>query len=233
MGSPRRPRKKYETPEHPWRKERIESEKVLVDDYGLVNKKEIYKMDSRLRSYFRQARSLISSTSLQSKKEEKQLLEKLYKYNLIQDKNTKVENVLNLKLKDVMDRRLQTLVYKNGLAKTIKQARQFIVHGHIFVNGRKVAVPSYLVLRDEENKINYDTVSGLSDPENQERAKILGFMEKKKQIAEAEIKKEPKKDETAGHKEHKKETNKERLWKNKEKKTVRKVIKKETKKEEK
>ncbi|MBI2671093.1 30S ribosomal protein S4 [Candidatus Woesearchaeota archaeon] len=173
MGSPRKPRKKYETPEHPWRKERIEAEKILLEWYGLKNKKEIYKMESRLRSFFRQARSLISSTSDQSKKEERQLLEKLYKYNLIQDKNTKVENVLNLKLKDIMERRLQTLVHKAGLAKTIKQARQFIVHGHVFVDGKKISVPSYLVSRNEENKITFDQFSTLSNHEHPERIKIV------------------------------------------------------------
>jgi small subunit ribosomal protein S4 len=199
MGSPRRPRKKYETPEHPWRKERIDAEKILVDEYGLKNKKEVYKISSELRSYFRQARSLISSTSLQGKKEEKQLLDKLYNYNLVQDKNMKVENVLNLNIKDLMERRLQTVIYKHGMAKTINQSRQFIIHGHIFVGGKKVTVPSYLVRRDEENQITFDPVSGLSSPDNPERVKIQEMIHKRNPMVE--IKKEEKKEHTAESKE--------------------------------
>jgi small subunit ribosomal protein S4 len=221
MGSPRRPRKKYETPEHPWRKERIDAEKLLVDEYGLKNKKEVYKTSSELRSYFRQARSLISSTSLQGKKEEKQLLDKLYNYNLVQDKNMKVENVLNLNIKDLMERRLQTVIYKHGMAKTIDQSRQFITHGHIFVGGKKVTVPSYLVRRDEENQITFDPVSGLSSTDNPERVKIQEMIHKKNPMVE--IKKEDKKEHATESKEghsKKEEKSEERKEKPKEKKTV-------------
>lgn len=227
MGSPRKPRKKYETPEHPWRKERIESEKLLVEEYGLKNKKEIYKGESKLRSFYHQARYLISSTSLQSKKEEKQLLEKLYLYNLVPDTKIKVESVLNLKLKDIMERRLQTMVYRHGLAKSIKQARQFIVHGHIIVGDRKVTIPNYFVRRDEENKIVYDSLSGLANPENQERIKIEGLKKARP------ITKEPKEE---NQKAYEKEEGKEKIdhkEKGKHIKTERKEARKNRKKEKK
>jgi len=45
----------------------------------------------------------------------------------------------------ILERRLDNLVYRLGLASSIRQARQMVVHGHILVNGKKVDIPSYLV----------------------------------------------------------------------------------------
>ena len=45
----------------------------------------------------------------------------------------------------ILERRLDNLVYRLGLASSIRQARQMVVHGHILVNGKKVDRPSYLV----------------------------------------------------------------------------------------
>ena len=58
-----------------------------------------------------------------------------------------------------MERRLQTIVYKKGLAKTIHHARQLIVHGHIAINGRRVTSPGYIVRRDEEEMVDYAPTS--------------------------------------------------------------------------
>lgn len=45
----------------------------------------------------------------------------------------------------LLERRLDNLVYRLGLASSIRQARQMVVHGHILVNGKKVDRPSFLV----------------------------------------------------------------------------------------
>lgn len=45
----------------------------------------------------------------------------------------------------LLESRLDALVYKSGLARTIYAARQYITHKHIFVNGKKVDIPSYHV----------------------------------------------------------------------------------------
>ena len=50
MGDPKKQRKKYETPLHPWQGERILAEKKIMEEYGLKNKKEIWKMNSMLRN---------------------------------------------------------------------------------------------------------------------------------------------------------------------------------------
>ena len=168
MGDPRQQRKKYSTPEHPWRAKRLEQEKELSKEYGFRTKKEIWKMESILRNFKKQAKNLIALNTEQSKKEEKQLLNKLIKLNLVKE-NAKLEDVLGLDIKNILDRRLQTLVYKKGLAKSAKQARQFITHGHILVKDKKLDVPSYLVLANEEDKIKFSDTSKLANEEHPER----------------------------------------------------------------
>lgn len=152
MGDPRRIKKKYHKPKHPWRADRIEAEKVILRAYGLKNKKEIWGIETILRNYGRQARKLLALRTEQARKEEKQLLNSLIRLNLL-NKGATLDDVLALKTTNLLDRRLQSIVYKKGLANTLKQARQLIVHGHVTVGGGKVTAPSYLVKADEEDSI--------------------------------------------------------------------------------
>ena len=55
----------------------------------------------------------------------------------------------------MLERRLQTIVFRKGLAKTVKQARQLTVHGFIAVDGRKINRPGYIVDVKEEAGISY------------------------------------------------------------------------------
>jgi len=169
MGDPKKPKKKYTTPTHPWQGTRIEEEKTLTKDYGLKNKKEIWKAASLVTRFRKQAKKIIASTTEQSKKEEKQLLDRLDKLNIF-SKGAKIEDVLNLSVNSVLDRRLQTQVFKKNLARTPKQARQFIVHGHVNINDRKVNKPSYLVDTSEEGSISFSNKSVLSKEDHPERS---------------------------------------------------------------
>jgi small subunit ribosomal protein S4 len=54
-----------------------------------------------------------------------------------------------------LERRLQTLVFRKGLAHNINQARQFIVHGHIALDKKRTRWPSMLVPLSEEGKISF------------------------------------------------------------------------------
>ncbi len=137
-------------------------------EYGFRNKKEIWRMKSMLMNFVNQTRRLIADTSKQGEKEKKQLLDKLSSLGLIK-KTSKFEDVLGLTPKDIMERRLQTLVFKKGLAKSVKQARQFIVHGHINIGEKKVTAPSCLVLSEEEPKISFSSLSQLSSSDHPER----------------------------------------------------------------
>lgn len=169
MGDPKLPKKKYRTPSHPWQKGRIEEEKVLMKEYGLKNKKEIWKMVSVLRNFHQQAKSLIVSTSPQADKERIQMMGKLASYGLVEAGAT-LDNVLGLTVRDILDRRLQTLLVKMRMACSVDQARHFISHMHIMVGDNVITSPSYLVTSAESTKIRFAPRSVLSDIAHPARA---------------------------------------------------------------
>jgi len=142
-------RKKYKKPLKPWDKERIEKETELIKTYGLQNKKEIWKTETLLRNFRRMARSLVAR---KDEEKEKILVEKLVRIGML-EKGTTLDNVLSLTVEKLLERRLQTIVFRKGLANTPKHSRQLITHGHIKINGKKIVYPSYLVAREEEDKI--------------------------------------------------------------------------------
>jgi len=194
MGQTKRIRKKYSTPSHPWQRERIIEEKGITREYGLKNKKEIWKYSSKLRSARNQVKRIIANIrSEQSAKERKELLDKLQKYAII-PKDSKIEDILDLKVKDFLERRLQTVVVRKGFARSIKQARQFITHGHILITGKKVTAPSYMVSSEEESKLEFRPTSTLSKTDHPERTvKEKKEKESKEKIIEEEKPKKEKK----------------------------------------
>lgn len=145
----RRLKKKFKRPKRPWDEIRIMEEEKLIKNYGLRRKREIWRAQEILRKFRRRARNLIA---VKDEAKTKILLDKLVSMGLLQ-KGQGLDQVLALKINDILERRLQTLVYKKGFASTIKDARQKIVHGHVYVDGRKIVYPSYLVSVDKENLI--------------------------------------------------------------------------------
>ncbi len=154
MGHPRKSRKKYDTPSHPWNADRIKEENRLARKYGLKTKKEIWKAETLVKRYRRDARQLLGTSSEHSPNERSQLLSHLMKLGFLGE-NAKLEDVLNLTTEDVLRRRLQTMVHQKGLANTAKQSRIMVVHGHIALDGKKIDAPSYLVKSGEENLIGF------------------------------------------------------------------------------
>ena len=118
MGDPKKAKKRYFTPAHPWNKVAIEEEGKLKKDYGLKNKKEIYIASSFLKKYKDITKRLIADRTAQGEKEKLQMLEKLQRIGLLPT-GAKLDHVLSLQLKDILDRRLQSVVCKKGFAKTI------------------------------------------------------------------------------------------------------------------
>lgn len=191
MGDPKRQRKKYSTPVHPWLADRIAAEKVLHKDYGLKNQKEIWKAASLVKNFAAQAKRIIAEKTEQAKKEETQLLNRLQKLGF-EMKN--MEDVLGLKTTDILEKRLQTIVFKRGLARTMRQARQFIRHGHILVGGKKITVPGFLVPKSLEPSIGFAVSSSLFKEDHPERVKKETAAEPKKE--KPKEKKQTKKNET-------------------------------------
>ncbi len=155
MGDPRKPRKKWQRPGHPWIKERLIQEMELVGTYGLRNKRELWKAQTLLRDIRRKAKALLSLPPEIRAVRERELVRRLYHMGLLESEDATIDDILGLTVESILERRLQTIVYRRGLAKTINQARQLIVHGHIAINGRRVRSPGYLVSRDEEELIGY------------------------------------------------------------------------------
>jgi|SRR3989339_1207847 len=206
MGDPKKLRKKYSTPKQIWNAKSIELEAVLLKEYGLKNKTELWKMNSFLKKYKDIAKKLISIKNNQGEVERKQMLDKLQTLGLIQSESG-LDSVLSLEPKDIMERRLQSLVFRHHLARSMKQARQFIVHRHIFVGDKKITFPSYLVSRVEETQLKYDPHSSLSETDHPERTNLsIGIHEE----AEAIRKKKTEPAEENEPKENKKRKSKEK-----------------------
>ncbi len=168
MGDPKKARKKYSTPRHPWEKTRIDEEKVLQKEYGFKNKKELWKVNSLLKNFFDRAKKYVAKETPQTTKEKQQLVEKLKSFNLIKD-DAALDQILSIQLRDLLERRLQTLVFKKKLSHSMSQARQFIVHGHIKIAEKTITAPSYLVTLEEENQIKFSEASALANEDHPER----------------------------------------------------------------
>lgn len=215
MGDPPRQRSKFHGPSHPWQKARIDEEKGLKKDYGLANKREIWKAKSLLTNFTGQSKRLIAATSGQAAKEKTQLLQRLVSLGLA-NTNTKLEDVLTLSTKNILDRRLQTIAFKKGLARTVKQARQMIIHGHVIVGEKKITAPSYLVNIAEEGHIKFDANSQFSDSMHPERVQAKPVVAEAKEEKSEEAAEEKPKTEKKTHK--KKEESKSEAPKAEEKK---------------
>ena len=147
MGDIKRKRKLFSKPRKKFDLARITSENLIVKKYGLKNKKEIWKAKSAISRYRKRAKGLIGKSSDIHQK----FFEKLSKQGL---KVMTIADALGLTEENLLERRLQTLVFKKDLANSPVQARQLIVHKRVLVDGNVVNIPSFLVVKDLENKIS-------------------------------------------------------------------------------
>ncbi len=188
MGDPKFSRRRYATPSHPWQKERIDEENEMIRKYGLKNKKELWKAQSLLRNFRQRSRILqaqIRYGNKQAEKERDQLLARLERAGIL-GSEASLDDVLALDVEAVLTRRLQTLAYMKGLSNSAKQARQFIVHGHVSIGDRKVTIPGYLVKRTEEESIEYLLSSPIANDMHPARPKDeLELAEQKRMQEEA------------------------------------------------
>ncbi len=153
MGDPRRLRKKYAVPQVLWDDERIAEEGGFVREYGLKNIREVWLAKAQLRKIRTQYRDLLS-LGVKGIEKTNALLQRAIKLGYATPTAT-VDDLLTLNTRNILERRLQTIVFRRGLANSIGQARQLIVHGFISIGGRKVSAPSYLMSVDKEDKIAY------------------------------------------------------------------------------
>ncbi len=169
MGDPRKSKRLYSKPKKMWDKNRLEAEKPITSEFGLKNKKELWKVSSLLRKYTHHAKRIIASRSQQSEVEKKQIIERLVSLGIIPS-GSSIDEVLGLTINDFFGRRLETLVFKKNFAHTVKQARQFIVHRHIKVGDKVITSPSFLVPKTDEASISFVEGSAFVNVDHPERA---------------------------------------------------------------
>ena len=143
----KRKHKQYSKPKRPFDKSRIEEEAIVKKEFGLKNKKEIWKAEAKIKSIREKAKKLISS----NKEEQKAFFDRLTKIGL---EVSSIGEVLALDKNDYLKRRLQTILVKNELTTTVRAARQLITHKKVLVDGRIVNSPSYIVPIKLEKKIS-------------------------------------------------------------------------------
>ncbi len=177
-------RKKYQTPKHPWQRARLGLEAKLRQEYAYKNKREVWKMFSILRNFRAQARKLIGLRGPQAEKEKQELFSRLRSLGLLGDK-AELDDVLNLTIHDIMERRLQTILVRKKMALTMKQARQMITHGHIMIGDKIVRSPSHLVTLEEEKMIRYNPRSPFANELHPERQKLAEKIKKEAMATEA------------------------------------------------
>ncbi len=147
MGDIRRKHNLHSRPKKAFDSNRIAAENDIKRNYGLKNKKEIWKASARVSELRTRAKKLIP----QGDEVKKEFFERLQRIGL---DVKEISDVLALTNEAILNRRLQTFVFKKGLAKTVLEARQLITHKNVFVDGRIVNIPSFVVTKDLENKIS-------------------------------------------------------------------------------
>ena len=112
----KRKHKTYSRPKRPFDKTRIDEEGQIKKEFGLKNKKEIWKANAKVKSMREEAKKLIKA----SPEEQQALFDRLQKIGL---KVNTIANVLALDTKNYLERRLQTVVTRKGLTTTMKSSR--------------------------------------------------------------------------------------------------------------
>lgn len=180
MGDPKFSRSKTQTPTHPWRQARIDEEHALKEKYGLKKTggmKEIWKERTSLRRYRNQAMKLIGRVDTSEghfAKEKNQLITSLTRKGLLPEGAT-VGDVLQIDVDQMLSRRLQSVVYRRGLAPTMRSSRQLIMHGHISIGEQKMTVPGYHILKEEEELLQYNSNSPFMDENSIFRQELERF----------------------------------------------------------
>jgi len=139
--------KRYSRPKKAFEKSRIEEENRLLKKYALKNKIEVWKTIAKVNYFRKRAMALAKSSS----EEQNVLFRKLQNLGLKADS---ISDVLALKIEDILERRLPTVVFKKNIAKTPQEARQMVAHKRVLIDNKVTDSPSYLVSVSEENQIS-------------------------------------------------------------------------------
>jgi len=154
-------RKTFSTPRRPFEKERLDQELKLIGEYGLRNKREVWRVKFTLAKIRKAARELLTLEEKDPRRlfEGNALLRRLVRIGVLDEEHMKLDYVLGLRVEDFLERRLQTQVFKLGLAKSIHHARVLIRQRHIRVRRQVVNIPSFIVRLDSQKLIDLSVKS--------------------------------------------------------------------------
>ncbi len=172
MGDPKKKHKRYTTPKRPYDIANLEEELKLIGAYSLRNKRELWSHRTELSTLRRRARQLLSMDPVARADTEKEMIRKLSGLGIVSER-ANLDDILELSIQDLMERRLQTFIFRKGMAKSLYQARQLITHGHIAISGRKVKAPSYMVTVEDEANLDYAESSPLAAKTHSLRQELL------------------------------------------------------------
>jgi len=186
MGDTKKLKKKYVPPAHPWIKATIDEHKTLKKEYGLLRRKEILLANSFLKKYKDIAKHLIANKTAQGEKEKAQMMDKLTRNGLLTI-GASLDDVLSIQVKDILERRIQSLVFRKGMARSMRQARQFITHRHIIIGDKEITSPSRMLTVEEESKLAFKNASSLAKDDHPERVIVVkSAAQEQKEQARAE-----------------------------------------------
>jgi len=148
-------------PRRPFEKDRIIQELQVVGEFGLRNKREVWRVKLALGKIRKIARTLLTLDPKDPKRifEGEALLRRLHRYGILDESKDKLDYVLDLKLQNFLERRLQTQIFKLGHTKSIHEARVHVKQRHFRVRNQLVDVPSYMVRVDSQKHIEFALTS--------------------------------------------------------------------------
>lgn len=153
MGAPKRNRKKFNKPKNTFNLARIEEDRAIIKEYGLKNMHELWAVQTELSRIRRNVRILLAG-STGFERIRGNIVGRLARLGIVSS-DVQLERLLDLRSSDILERRLQSRVFRKGLARSMRQARQLITHGYISINGERVNKPGYMVSVEEEGLIGY------------------------------------------------------------------------------
>merc|ERR1712086_27866 len=153
--------KQSKNPRRPFEKEKLINDLTTIGIYGLRYKREVWSQQLVLAKLRKAARVLLTMDDTDPRRiyEGDALIKRMVRLGLLDKYQRKLDYVLGLTVHQFMERRLQTLVVKRNLARSVHQARVLIRQRHIAVGKQMVDIPSFLVRRTSEQLIALSAAS--------------------------------------------------------------------------
>lgn len=155
----RRYKKVTNKPKNPFEKKRFESELKTINKYGLKSKVELWKYQLLIAKLKKISGKVLrneidyDSSAVVSKKYN--LLWFCFKFNLLLESESGLEYVLRVSLEQMLERRIQFLIVRLGMATTCHEARIKLLHKRVMFKTQSIDKPSFLVRKSNEDKIKF------------------------------------------------------------------------------